>query len=63
MTPVRFFQQPANSWEIGAMTKSKKFSLEVSERAVRLVLEHRGEYRRCGPSKPPVRAFAFPHDH
>ena len=27
------------------MNKSKKFSPEVRERAVRLVLEHRGEYR------------------
>jgi hypothetical protein len=26
------------------MTKSKKFSPEVRERAVRMVLEHRGEY-------------------
>jgi transposase len=26
------------------MNKSKKFSAEVRERAVRLVLEHRGEY-------------------
>jgi transposase len=26
------------------MNKSKKFSPEVRERAVRLVLEHRGEY-------------------
>lgn len=33
----------SNSLEDGAMNKSSKFSLEVRERAVRLMQRHRGE--------------------
>ena len=38
------FRGGFNSLEDEAMNKSKKFSPEVRERAVRMVQEHRGEY-------------------
>ena len=44
------------------MKKSKKFFPEVRERAVRMVLEHRGEYPCYGqPLNPlPPRSIVFP---
>ena len=38
------FRGGFTSWEDEAMNKSKKFSLELRERAVRMVQDHRGEY-------------------